>query len=396
MSTTNDPKMNPRFAAFFAKKAKTCVPTLSLLKKNDTSGMVLVGVLDNVRRMPAKRSPGSFCVTMIAGRCKIFDHSMFEVSGEHIILNKDANNSENIILKNFENILFGSFLVPDDIENNIGSLVKCHGFQRNAAGYLTCKSITVLQADKNDSVMGLAANIPNIDFETTPDKYCSAILQFRSDDQLHDDWKNMNGNACSLNLTEAVYATEDGELLFKGSAEAMSFDVPHQNTYLFELYWTAAICRRFGITNKEIWPVLAPALLSNFRGFIKGNIDIVASSGLAINDPDNKSEDYAGGYKIFTNHLEIDMVTTIKQAGEEITSEQLLDYFDDELFLESEHSTDNPLNQKTSLVRNLNEFSGSLKKIMEADGVKFYQINREGVSNIFCVLTSPLTKKRNK
>ena len=395
MYSTNDPKLNPRFAAFFAKKSQT-TSTSSLLLKHDTTGMCLVGVLDNCRRLPAKRSPGSLCITMIADRCKIYDSSMFERTGEHIVLNKDEHNVENRTLKNFENVMLGTFIVPDDIEKCVGSLVKCHGFQRNAAGYLVCKSITVIQNDKTDSIMGIAANIPNIDFETTHEKYCSAILQFRSDDQLHSDWGNAKGNACGLNLKEATYVNEDGELLFKGSAEAMSFDEPGQKTYLFELYWTTTVCRKFGVTNKDTWPVLAPHLLANFRGFVKGNIDVVASSGLAINDPDNKSDDYAGGYKIFTNHLEIDMVTTIQQSGVQLLQEQVMEHFDDELFLESEYATDNPLNSKLSLVRNLDEFSGSLKKIMEAEGVEFYKISCENVVNVFCVLKQPLTKKRSK
>jgi len=391
----NDPKINPRFAAFFAKKT-SAGPTSSLLKKNDTSGLCLVGVLDNCRRLPGKRSPGSFCVTMICERCKIFDHSMFEKSGEHIILNKDENNAENRTLKNFENILLGTFEVPDDIEKSIGSLVKCHGFSRNKSGFLVCKSIQVIQTNKSDAVIGLAANIPQIDFDTTQDKYCSVILQFRSGNQKHVDWENMKGNASSLNINDdTTYETEDGELLLKTSCDSMSFDDKTQ-MYLFELYWTAVICRKFGITNKDNWAKLAPTLLPHYRGFIKANIDVTASSGLSINDPDSSSGDYAGGYKVYSNHVEVDMATTVRQAGEELFKEQVMEHFDDELFLESELSKDNPLNDKNCLVKNLDEYSGNLKKIVEAEGVKFYKITGDDVSNVFCVLAAPLTKKRNK
>jgi len=396
MSSPNDPKINPRFAAFFAKKSQT-TETSTLLKRNDTSGMCLVGVLDNCRRMPAKRSPGSFCVTMISDRCKIFDSSMFEKSGDNIILNKDENNLENRTLKNFENILLGTFECTDQIERSIGSIVKCHGFQRNKAGFLTCKSIQIIEADKSDSIIGLPVNIPDIDFETSKEKYSSAILQFRSADQDHIDWKNLKGNACSLNQNDDTsYASEEGELLFKGSCEAMSFDEPHQKSYLIELYWTATICRQFGVTNKDTWPKLAPTLLSNFRGFVKANIDIVASSGLSINDPDSSSGDYAGGYKVYSNHVEVDMKTTVQQAGEKLSKEQVLEYFEEEYDLEFEGASDNPLNSKTSLVKNLNETNGNLKKYLAAEGSSFYKISSGDSSNVFCILTQPLSKKRSK
>lgn len=398
MSAVDDPtstSVNPRFAAFFAKKA-AAKPTSSLLKKNDTTGMCLVGVLDNCRRMPAKRSPGSFCVTIITKRCKIFDHSMFEASGEHIILNKDEHNAENRTLKNFENILLGTFEVPDDIEKSVGCLVKCHGFNRNKSGFLVCKSIQILRANKSDTVMTLAANIPNINFDTTQDKYRSVILQFRSADQEHDDWKNTKGNACSLNINdETTYATEDGDLLFKGSCDAMSFD-DNTKMFLVELYWTAGICRQFGVTNKDNWSKLAPSLLSHYRGFVKANIDVVASSGLSINDPDSESGDYSGGYKVYSNWVEVDIKTTIEQAGEEQSTEQVKEFFDDEYDLEYDNATDNPLNNKTSLVKNLNETNGNLKKYIAAEGAKFYKISGDDVSNIFVVLTEPLTKKRAK
>jgi len=391
----NDPSVNPRFAAFFAKRNQS-KPTSALLKKNDTTGLCLVGVLDNCRRLPGKRSPGSFCVTMITDRCKIYDASMFEKSGEHIILNKDDNNAENRTLKNYENILLGTFEVPDDIEKSVGCLVKCHGFNRNKSGFLVCKAIQIIRADKNDTIMTLAANVPHIDFDTTQDKYHSAILQFRSGDNEHKDWTNTKGNACSLNIDDnTTYETEDGELLFKGSCNAMSFD-DNTKMFLVELYWTAAICRQFGVSNKDNWSKLAPSLLSNFRGFVKANIDVVASSGLSINDPDSVNDEYAAGYKVYSNHLEVDMNTTVKQAGEELSTEEVKEFFDDEYDLEYENATDNPLNNKTSLVKNLNETNGNLKKYIAAEGAKFYKISGDDVSNVFCVLVEPLSKKRAK
>ena len=393
----NDPKVNTKFAAFFAEKANAQQTNKALLQKFDTSGMVLIGVLDNVRRVPAKRSPGSICVTMITNRCKIFDNEMFEKTDDNsIILKKDLNNPENRILKNYETILLGSFTISDDIEDSVGCLVKCHGFSRNASGYLVAKSIQVIQKEKIETVMGLSANIPKIVFESSEEKYKTILLQFRSGDQNHNDWTNTKGNASSVNINEdCVFLTEENELVFKGNCDVMSFD-DQTNLYLVQLYWNAGICRQFGVTNKDNWPKLAPVLLPHFRGFIQANIDVIASSGLAMNDADNSSETYTKGYKIYSNNLCVDMRTTIEQSGEEINQEQLLEHFDEEYFLESDYSTDNPLNDKNSLVRNLDEYSGSLKKIIGEEGVKFFKISGNDATNVFAILTKPLTRKRTK
>lgn len=394
MSSTNDQKtVNPRFAAFFA--AQTPVSTCTLLKKNATTGACIVGILDNCRRMPAKRSPGSFCVTLLAGKSKIFDDSLFERREESIILKPDENNSSEIILENFQNIMLGSFEVTDDIEASVGSIVKCFGFHRNAAGFLVAKSIQVMQADKIESILALDLPVPVINFDVTTEKYAAAILQFRSNDPTHKDWCSTSGNASRIILNEeTTFESEEGAMLLKATIQTMTLH--SSKNYLFEIYFTDTICRQFGIVSKKNWVKLAPVLLPNLRGFLQGNIDISASSALSINDSDNGCNEFEAGYKIYTNNLVLDMKTILQQSGVELTIDEVKEFFEEDFDLECENSSDNPLNNKSSLVRNLNETNGNLKKYLTADGAKFYKVTCGDTSNVYCILAHPLTKKRSK
>ena len=117
---------------------------------------------------------------------------------------------------------------------------------------------------------------------------------------------------------------------------------------------------------------------------------------LTINDPDESDEKYVQGYAIWTNALKVDLPRTVAQCGTELTVAEVMDFFDDEFVLEYENQSDNPLNKGGSLVRNLNEWTGSLKKVCDQEGAKFYKVGDGDEFNVFVVLSQPLTKKRKR
>lgn len=394
---------NARFAAFFDKRKKESKK--SLLKKNDTSGACIVGMIDSVRRMPAKRSPGSFYITVFTNKTKVFDDTMFKLEDGVLTIQSNDDNPEERVINEYDTIIIGTFDVPDKFENMSGTVVKCDGFIRNNKGYLTCKAVRVSGADKIDSALSLGVQIPEIDFDNCEEKYKGTILQFKYGEQDHKDWSHTVGNACSLNIGDEIdkadFMTDDNEMIFKGSADAMSFASDNATRMsLVEIYWPRAHCVKFGITNKDFWPVLGPKILQNFRGFVKANIDIVGSSGLQLNDPDSGRTLYSKAYKVYSNVVEVDLASTIVQAGEEMTSQEVFKYFDEELMLEYEDASDNPLNDSSSLIKNLNEYNGVTQKIIDAEGAKFYKVctgpEKSDSWNIFCILKTPLTKKRKK
>ena len=131
---SSDPKtMNQNFAAFFAKRGGG--NKKELLKKNDTNGMILYGMIDSVRRMPAKRSPGSFYITVFSDKCKIFDKGMFCTDDDGtIIISANEDNPEERRISNGSTLICGTFDVPEGFDQMAGKLVKCHGFVRNSAG----------------------------------------------------------------------------------------------------------------------------------------------------------------------------------------------------------------------------------------------------------------------
>ena len=393
----NDPKTvtNPRFAAFLAKRKNGAASSVSsLLQATPTNGMVLYGILDSVRRMPAKRTPGSIYVTIVTSECKIYDDTMFTQDNKQITINADEHNAEPRELKNMTNVVVGGFEFDEDIENSVGAVVKCYGFIRNKAGFCTSKLVKVQHhLDKTNTILELPITIPSIEFGVpNTQRFVGTILQFRAASEAHDDWKPTCGNACSMIVDPATYRTDGDELLFKGSAESMSYDERGTKMYLFELYWPSVCCKKFGITNVESWSMLAPTMLPNLRGFVKANIDVVKSSGLSINE--NPQAEYAGGYAIYSNHVEVDLAYVVRTTGTPMTGDKVFEYFDEEYMLEYEGATDNPLNHSSSLVKNLSEYSGNLKKVLDAPGAEFYKIGTEAVCNIFVVLVEPLRKKK--
>tara|TARA_B100000787_G_scaffold127299_1_gene96363 strand:+ start:1867 stop:3048 length:1182 start_codon:yes stop_codon:yes gene_type:complete len=389
----NDPAQ--RFAAFLAKKNASAADRSTMLKKNDTTGMMLVGLLDAVKTLPGKRSPGKIFVGLLKDRCKIYDDSQFELRGDDcIVVLPDDHNPEERSLRHMENVIIGGFEFEEGIADHVGGLVKCHGFHRNKAGYLVAKQVVVMThttTEKINLALSLPLQIPNIDFETCSDRYKGLVLQFRSLKEDHDDWKHTEGNACSMNTTNAKYRTDGDELLFKGSCDAMSYGEATK-TYLVELYWPAVVCKCFGVTAVDAWEALAPTLLTNMRGFIKANIDVIKSSGLGVNDA--KQETYAAGYSVYSNHVEVDVGEVLRTCGTKMDSTEVFEYFEEEYMLEYEHSADNPLNASTSLIKNLSEYSGNLKKVLDAEGVEFYSVSANDVTNVFVILSAPLSKKR--
>lgn len=399
----NDPKKpNPRFAAFLANQTRSAAATSLLLKKSDTSGMVLTGMLDAIRRMPAKRSPGSVYVTLFADQCKIFDTSSFVCVPGKITIKQDANNSEERVLQDLQNVVVGGFNFDPAIENSIGKIVKCYGFHRNAGGYCVCKEIKVVDKNNIDAALRLPVQLPELT-AIEDQKYKGTILQFRANNQEHMDWKCESGNACKINTTGATACfSADEELVFKGSCEAMTF-YPHKTKPkldLIELYWPALVCKKFGITIVRVWEKLAPLLLASMRGFVKANIDVVKSSGMALNDKDVACTDckYSSAFAVYSNHVEVDLKYIVTTAGEEVSGTQVFEYFDEEYMLEFEDAAENPLNASSSVVKNLNEFSGNLKKLLDlgSEDCKFYKISSGDTDQIYAVLSKPLSKKRKK
>lgn len=400
----NDPKNatpNSRFAAYLAKKSKqrqsgTGSGVAGLLKKNDTTGMCLYGMLDQVRSMPGARRPGSVYVTAVLENCKIFDDVAFTRTENEITINADEFNEESRSIRHLENIVVGGFDFDDNIEASVGCMVKCFGFHRNKSGYCVAKSVKVLtHLNKVDSALSLNVQIPNIDFETRSYKYKGTILQFRASDESHSDWKNATGgNACSLNTEGATFRSDNDEMLFKGSCDAMSFGSDSTKMYLIELYWPAVVCKLFGVTDVDIWEALAPTLLENFRGYVKANIDVTKSSGLSINE--DSVTDYVAGYSVYSNHLEVDLKYILRKCGTSMTPLEVFEYFEEEYMLEYDNAADNVLNASSSLVKNLNEYNGNLKKIMDAEGAEFWKLSREKVTNVFVILKEPISKKRSK
>ena len=393
----NDPKKvtNPRFAAFLEKRKKGVPSSVSsLLQATPTNGMVLYGILDSVRRMPAKRTPGSIYVTIVTSKCKIYDDTMFTLSDELIIINTDVHNAEPRELKNMTNIVVGGFEFDDNIENSVGAVVKCYGFTRNKAGFCTSKLVKVQHhLDKTNTILEMPIQIPSIEFGAPPvQRFIGTILQFRAVSEDHEDWRPTTGNACTIIVDHATFRTDGDELLFKGSAESMSYNTSETKMYLIELYWPSVCCKKFGITNVESWSTLAPTILPNLRGFVKANIDVVKSSGLSINE--NPQTEYAGGYTIYSNHLEVDLAYVVRTSGTEMTIDEVFAFFDEEYILEYEGATDNPLNHSSSLVKNLSEYSGNLKKVLDAPGAEFYKIETGDVCNMFAILVEPLRKKK--
>lgn len=387
---------NPRFAAFLAKRRGNASV---LLKKNDTSGMVLVGMLDAVRRMPGKRSPGSVYVTMIMDQCKVYDETAFklDIAGNTIVITPDEHNPEERRLKNFENVLVGGFEFDENIEKSVGCIVKCFGFNRNKSGYCVAKMIKVMgHTDKITAALKLPIELPCFDAKLAEQKYKCTILQFRARDVTHNDWNVSVGNVCQISAENQSFKTEEDMIVFKGSVEAMSFHEDEVNMFLIELYWPAILCKQFGITDANNWEALAPKLLGTMRGFIKANIDIQKSSGLAINDGDSASSDYTAGYSVFSNHLELDLAFMVKTVGESITKEEVFEYYEEEYNLEYENAAENPLNHGMSLVKNLSEYTGSLKKVLDSEGAQFYKLSVGEISNVFVILANQLSKKRKK
>jgi len=382
-----------------ARAASTSTNVSKLMGKSDTSGICLVAMLDGIAKLPKARSPGKFYFTAFPGESKIFDTKNYEKRGDSIVALANESNPEEFVIKTMDSITVMTFEAPDGIEGNVGEIVKLYGFVRNNQGFKTCKSFKVLAKDTVSFALKQPVEVPVIDVSTSAARFQSTMLQFRSQDPNSPDWEPKAGNHCNITPGDK-WLKDGGELMAKGIIECLSFNGEEQNWFLFDFYWKQRDCYELGVTNPESWAALGPLMLPHVRGFIRANIDIQKSAGLSINDSDlasgEESSKYVQGYSIWTNTLKIDLATTLKQCGTVITPEEVMDFYDEEMVLEYDEQAKNPLNNSSSLVKNLNEWTGSLTKVCAQESAMFFKVGEGEDANVFVVLTHPMVKKKRK
>ena len=119
----------------------------------------------------------------------------------------------------------------------------------------------------------------------------------------------------------------------------------------------------FGICDLKVWVSLAPTLMETFVGCIAGYVNKDVSNGMDINHgAEVEGCPYEYGLTITASALHVDMAQTVKRAGFRVSSDYVLQHFDDEQFLESSFYDRNVLNKdrdKGSVV-NLSEYTGKL------------------------------------
>lgn len=134
--------------------------------------------------------------------------------------------------------------------------------------------------------------------------------------------------------------------------------------------------KSLGISNIEHWKHLAPNLLHSLSGNLIGYFTSDSES-LDINkfgdNDDSSNTQYSHGLSFTVQKTNWDNQAIIQSAGIPVDVDFVKKFFDDEPFLESEYSTKNVFSSsKTSLIKNLGEYTGKMKDFYENPSWNFY------------------------
>ena len=374
--------MNP-FEAFIAQqRAKKASRTETVGEQTTTIGARICGILDGykINSGNSKTLRVSICID----KSVVLKPRAGKIADGVLTLTNNAGDDK--IYENGDIIYIGFYdeTKESDIQPLVGSVVDVLGVACNKQGYVTGKSYG-LANNPVGCAIGFPITLPDWDPNNMPDgQYHTALIQFRSQNGVGKDWnckKGNNAQALYTDMYAETYYNEDKWL----SKEKMPQTITKLDVSSFEtndvgemqfrsarvnVLWNTDDVKQFGIGDVADWVLLGPEMVANVRGYAYSNIYMSQMSSFPLNNEGADRGNYQYECKVYTNKLAVDLETTVKQAGFEVSREFVQEYFDD---MDDGDDVDNHINIKSSKVLNLTEF-GDRENIYKHEGLRFYVV----------------------